>query len=380
MQITQILNEARRNPNHPAQKKVYGSDVFAKYKGMSAEEIDNLYVSFTSVDKIGINPQSTYNTPIGIYTYPLKYVMDMNRPSDVPWAGDSPNMWIIRPTKPVLRLETYNNLDVDADKISKFLSKNLSDQKEVVALVNEAISSVRKSENMDASRMWNLCRMVGRTFGKLSNTVRKDSKSRELSNDVVYFNYAIRKILGYHVVRDDGLGIIHSSEPIQTLFLSKDAFEVVEKLRNNVNSYDPKGVHPFKSIKNPQSSDDVITVPDTSDTVSYLILDKNDSQFVSYMALKQFSSPPKMKDMGYMYTLPDYIGDFYGVSTYDWSKPYNREQNFKTLAKWIAANPDIKERLVTRLNMRLASQNSMDKRLREFMHDFFPEQDKFIKW
>ena len=29
------------------------------------------YISFTAIDKIGINPRSTYSTPVGIYCYPL---------------------------------------------------------------------------------------------------------------------------------------------------------------------------------------------------------------------------------------------------------------------------------------------------------------------
>lgn len=379
MQIRKIINEARRNPEHPSQQKLYGSQIFNKYRNLSDEEIDSLYVSFTTVDKIGMNPQSSYNTPIGIYTYPLKYVMDMDRPSDVPWAGDSPNIWVIRPTKSVLHLKTYNNLDVDTDKISKFLLKDLT-QKQTVEIINDAISAVRKSDNIDASRMWNLCRAVGRLYGRLNDAVRKDSYGREMGLDVVYFNYAIRKILGYNIIRDDGLGIIHSSEPIQTLFLSKDAFEVIDKLNNKINSYDPKGLHPVRALKNPDTDPHIISVPLGSKEVSYLILDKKDKRFQEFMALKEFFVTPEIKDNGYTYVLPEYIADFYERTTYDNNPLYKRKQNFDRIAKWVGDNPDIKQRLVTRLNSKLAAPNSMDKTLRKFMHDFFPEEDKNIKW
>ena len=36
----------------------------------------NLFVSFTTVDKLGINPQSHYDTPLGIYSYPAEFIVD----------------------------------------------------------------------------------------------------------------------------------------------------------------------------------------------------------------------------------------------------------------------------------------------------------------
>ena len=42
-------------------------DVLAKYVNDP-----DVYISFTDIDKIGINPRSVYETPLGIYTYPLK--------------------------------------------------------------------------------------------------------------------------------------------------------------------------------------------------------------------------------------------------------------------------------------------------------------------
>ena len=44
-----------------------------------------LFVTFVSVDKVGLNPKSQYDTPIGVYTYPLEYVFDEE---DVPFRGD----------------------------------------------------------------------------------------------------------------------------------------------------------------------------------------------------------------------------------------------------------------------------------------------------
>jgi len=36
---------------------------------------ESLVVTYTNVDKVGINPKSKYNTPLGIYFYPLDWTI-----------------------------------------------------------------------------------------------------------------------------------------------------------------------------------------------------------------------------------------------------------------------------------------------------------------
>lgn len=59
------FEEARRNPE--MNPHIGAWDYVDKYK-----DDKDVYISFTEIDKIGINPRSKYNTPVGIYTYPLK--------------------------------------------------------------------------------------------------------------------------------------------------------------------------------------------------------------------------------------------------------------------------------------------------------------------
>ena len=67
---------------------------------------DDYYISFTEIDKLGINPRSGYkDTPLGIYGYPLKevwkeYNIEQNRGfDDIPYSGESPYIWLFRPNK-----------------------------------------------------------------------------------------------------------------------------------------------------------------------------------------------------------------------------------------------------------------------------------------
>jgi len=59
------IKEARKNPDR--NPHVGAWDYVDKYKND-----EDVYISFTEIDKIGINPKSKFNTPVGIYTYPLK--------------------------------------------------------------------------------------------------------------------------------------------------------------------------------------------------------------------------------------------------------------------------------------------------------------------
>ena len=109
---------------------VHSTEVVEKYV---QEYGDDAYISFTSIDKIGINPKTQYNTPIGIYAYPAKQIIDYMKsafPEEkwkkhrigefVPFAGDNPWVNIITPKHPDDGLlvgmgEDYSEIDLKED-------------------------------------------------------------------------------------------------------------------------------------------------------------------------------------------------------------------------------------------------------------------------
>ena len=77
--------------------------------------IANCFVSFTALEKLGINPQSTYDTPIGIYAYPAEYVVKMagetSQMSDtLPFAGEQPFVNIFSVKGNIINLKTVSRL------------------------------------------------------------------------------------------------------------------------------------------------------------------------------------------------------------------------------------------------------------------------------
>ena len=59
-----------------------------KYIQKTHPNPENLAVTFTEIDKVGINPQTKHKTPLGIYLYPLNYVIE--RKMNVPFVKDQP--------------------------------------------------------------------------------------------------------------------------------------------------------------------------------------------------------------------------------------------------------------------------------------------------
>lgn len=109
------LIEKRRNPEQ--NPKISAYEALSKYK-----DDENIYISFTNVDKVGINPKSKFNTPLAIYTYPLKEMWKnfdhVGKQIQVPFAGNNPYIWVLKQSKGkfIKDLYTdYTSADFDRD-------------------------------------------------------------------------------------------------------------------------------------------------------------------------------------------------------------------------------------------------------------------------
>lgn len=258
MKISNLLNEARRNSAHPAQQK---GDIFAKYREMDPEEVEYFYISFTDVHKIGINPQSQYSTPIGVYTYPMAYVLKQKSLAHLPFAGERKNIWVVESNTKVLNLKDYDDLENDSRKAKSYLMDEIGlEEADAVALINSAIKQANSSRNIDASRMWNIARRIAkriddikrRTDGSGRFAVGGTTYRNREASDTVYFNTILRKVFGYRIIRDDGLGIIHINEPVQCVFLDSKAFDIVEHLRGGKRTSEDEAAQITRIAKSPK--------------------------------------------------------------------------------------------------------------------------------
>jgi hypothetical protein len=189
-----IIVERRRSEKGlpRAHKDRASQEEIAKFKADAVKELKqlaygsgvdfrDLYISYTALDKIGINPVSRWNTPIGIYSYPLRYAlkkMELSNDSGaVPFMGDQPYIWLFAPKHPDrgLELETYTDeqLAADLEKVKNFLLKQGMTEITIDSLIEEGKRTARPVSGATpaAVAFWNTTRLMGIKFGEIKQGV-----------------------------------------------------------------------------------------------------------------------------------------------------------------------------------------------------------------
>lgn len=217
----------------------------------------NLYMSYTVMDKLGINPRSGYRTPVGIYSYPAQHVLNRIQSTGsvtgVEYMGTAPYINVFKPVPGArpLDLSTYSVSDLGSDvgRLTRyFVGQGLTSAEVMSDLINAGVEGARTSQNDAASNIWNITRTLAEAL--VAGTIRRTriaSESPESSADVltewkdrpvarpdaVLWNSILRKILKYDYATDaTGLGIIHPAEPVQAVFFQMPAIQMVERVRN----------------------------------------------------------------------------------------------------------------------------------------------------
>jgi hypothetical protein len=119
------------------------SKALEKYRGNG-----NIFGSFTAIHKLGVNPQTTYNTPVGIYSYPIDFILDQVKEDvfDVPFASGQPYLHIFS----VANLDKALNFDkndtakinaFNAEAPDDFESEEYNTVKSLVLKINDYVNS-----------------------------------------------------------------------------------------------------------------------------------------------------------------------------------------------------------------------------------------------
>ena len=265
------LKEIRKNPEKNPKMGII--DTLEKYS-----KDPNIFISFVNVQKIGINPSSTFGTPNGIYTYPLKtsfanLVNYKTNTIDVPYQSKAPGVYILRVKDPssILDLGTYTEEDLAQDEkklaqiiIDKFVTVNQMSPAVGYEYAKGLLYTAKNNatyKEIPGGVLWNMTRHVF-MFLKgqigfsildgnddfITNLITGDKNKQADFNDklvrtrgivsnlekkpTTLWNSIFRK-LGYMGVYDSkGVGIIHKSEKTQAVFFTTQAFDVLEYVLN----------------------------------------------------------------------------------------------------------------------------------------------------
>jgi hypothetical protein len=267
MKLSEVLPllEARSHAN--INKTISTYEQLLKYK-----DNPNIFISFTEINKIGINPSSPYDTPLGIYCYPLQkiwqhYKIDIKKSLDsLPFQSHTKYIQVLEWNGNGNFIKdlatTYNDSDLRKDIKSikdlypdKIFNADITDIDELNKTINTAIA--RALADSAASKFFNVCKNVTSALST-PITKRVDDKSffpdiKEVtpSQSARNWNALLRK-LGYAGMADlSGRGIIHTNEPIQAFFTSTEFFNHVDTVINkNVYDIDEDEIQEFINDNN----------------------------------------------------------------------------------------------------------------------------------
>lgn len=246
MKVHEILVELRKNPDQNpkirVQDELYGAIEQASRNRDFAGGIINLFVSFTSVDKLGINPQSKYQTPLGIYAYPgyyIKHKVKDKSMSLLPFAGDSPYATIFKSRGNIVNLADMPESDVISyyQKIAKYWSQVSGlDWKTSVDEVESIINSATDKatfKSRPGGQFWYVTMQVAKMLANVNKPPQNPAASIAYPHRVSW-NTLFRAI-GIAGCVDTGVGIIHTAEPYQAVFFDISAVDVVKRVLNRAN-------------------------------------------------------------------------------------------------------------------------------------------------
>ena len=188
--------------------------------------VKNVFVSFTMLDKLGINPKSRYNTPLGIYAYPGEYVWgkigDSDSMTKLPFAGNQPYVNLFSVNGNIVNLTRMYDETADEyySKLPAIISAIRPKFKNREEFLKQTIEdSYEYSRKKTAGgRFWYV------TY-RLSNILGENNKAPIIWNKIF-------RMLGIDGCIDEGDGIIHPSEPTQAVFFSKSIIYDVERVLN----------------------------------------------------------------------------------------------------------------------------------------------------
>lgn len=233
------VTEARKNPEQNPKTSI--NQIIADRLADTTDlisSIPNLFVSFTTIDKLGINPSSKYDTPLGIYAYPANYVvsrvgrdMPMIR---LPFAGNSPWANIFKATGNIINLESMTGAE-EQEQYNAIMDYLRSSANSMPSKKTETISEKMPEIIDDARLKATFSDYPGGRFWYVTMLIAQLVNS---DSPAVAWNKLFRSI-GIDGVIDTGVGIIHNSEPTQAVFFSINAIAANERVANK---YSPTSI------------------------------------------------------------------------------------------------------------------------------------------
>lgn len=236
MRVYELI-EARKNPEQNPKTSINSliQNAVESAQGADIGGTTNLFVSFTNVDKLGINPKSKYATPIGIYAYPGEYVTKITSShksmTSLPFAGESPHVNLFKARGNIINIATISVSEAREyyKKITKLWTETSGESwktsvDQIEALINEA-STKAKFSDLPGGRLWYVTMHAARTL-----FAPEWSSKAPVAWNKLFRSIGIDGVVDY--TADGGAGIIHGAEPSQAVFFTTGAITNIQRHNN----------------------------------------------------------------------------------------------------------------------------------------------------
>ena len=254
------LSEARRNPGQ--NEKLAGHPAAVKFLEGLDHSVNHYGVSMTMIPKLGINPGSKFNTPVGVYFYPAEYYLERKAGSGgknkLDYQDDAPYIQIF---------EIYGSIEyideIDSSAFNKYvgmLFKNIGKVAQLIGksennaekhLANAIASSLTQAKKTDnyGGRLWYVLYSLSRDEGA-------QKRDNAAPRSAVIWNSLLR-LIDIETAIDNGSGIIHENEPTQGVVLNPRNIKLVRTIENKTVKDDPMS-NDFMNLANMKVDDNYI--------------------------------------------------------------------------------------------------------------------------
>ncbi len=148
MRLSELRRSEREQASVPDKFAEVGHAAAVTFlKSVPKNERSRYAVTMTEIPKVGVNPSSDYDTPIGIYFYPAEYYLKKVVKERLPFQHNAPYIQILKfTTDQILYLGEVTAADYDRD-VKKIQSLNLGlspgDQNVIKRLHQESARKAR---------------------------------------------------------------------------------------------------------------------------------------------------------------------------------------------------------------------------------------------
>ncbi len=246
MRLSELRRSERERAAVPSKTADLGHPAALAF--LADKDLSRYAVTMTELPKVGVNPRSKYNTPVGIYFYPADYYVDnIKNDEGLPFQHGAKYINIIElTTNDIMYLddETERDFERIVQRLQSLkIGKDEFEQEQYERLIRYLVSRSDSDAKVQTpgGKIWFLLYQVSRSIGDLYHKRTKSFWQNPITQQIEYrppprsalaWNWLIRK-LGYKVIIDSGTSVIHENEPDQGVIIDPaGTFRVVKRIQN----------------------------------------------------------------------------------------------------------------------------------------------------